>query len=423
MSSLAFRPAYICTRCISALRPQIRHAIAPQTTVTTRTLRTGTRSLRRRPRGSPQTVPTKLARPDDEQEYNDAFSNPTTPSKPQPQPAAPRPASKKSKEPKPLELTNDLHAYWETLVPSPEAKSDADIYFTKKAKPQFLRSVALFREFPVSDVPEVAFVGRSNVGKSSLLNALVNVDIKEGLARVSKTPGCTRTLNLYGVGPQDGVRIRKGKSGGHDRIVGIGGLLIVDLPGYGEGSLSEWGTEIMKYLTKRKELRRVFVLVDAAIGLKDGDRSLLASLRLAGVPHQVVVSKLDKVYLPVSAREMTRFDGKARNSCRPKGSPEDLLKKMEKLREEIKPPQGAGALGELLGVSSEVVVDGKRLGLDAVRVAVLQAAGVKFESKRTKLLAAQQHGDASEPKTAKVSEPEVRRKRQSLPKQKEKKGW
>lgn len=330
---------------------------------------------------------------------------------------------KKAKEPKPLELTNDLHAYWETLVPAPEAKADADVWFTKNAKPQFLRSVAVFREFPVSDVPEVAFVGRSNVGKSSLLNALVNADIKEGLARVSKTPGCTRTLNLYGVGPHDGVRIRKGKSGGHDRIVGIGGLLIVDLPGYGEGSLSEWGTEIMKYLTKRKELRRVFVLVDAAVGLKDGDRALLASLRLAGVPHQVIISKLDKVYLPSTAREMTRFDGKAKNSCRPKGSPEDLLKKMEKLKEEVKPAQAAGALGELLSVSAEVVVDGKRLGLDAVRVAVLQAAGVKFESKRTKMLAAQKNEGTSETQAAKISEPEAPRREQSSPRRKTKKAW
>jgi GTP-binding protein len=276
--------------------------------------------------------------------------------------------------------------YWETLVPSREAKIDADKWFTKNARPQFLRSVAYFRQFPESDVPEVAFVGRSNIGKSSLLNAIVNADIKQILARTSKTPGCTKTMNLYGVGPHDGVRVKKGKSGGHDKIVGIGGVLIVDLPGYGEGSLGEWGAEIMKYLTNRKQLRRVFVLVDASHGIKDNDRSLLASLRLSGVPHQVLLSKLDKAYIPETTKEITHFakPKTASNAFKPHGSIEKLYRTMDKIKTEIKPKHGGGALGELLAVSSEVLIDGKRLGVDAVRIAVLQAAGVKFESKKGK---------------------------------------
>lgn len=224
-------------------------------------------------------------------------------------------------------------------------------------------------------------MGRSNVGKSSLLNALVNADMKAMLARTSKTPGCTRTLNLYGVGPGDGVRMRKGKSGGHDKVVGIGGVLVVDLPGYGEGSLSEWGTEIMKYLTNRKQLRRVFVLIDAAHGIKDKDRSLLASLRLAGVPHQVLLSKLDKIFVPES-QDIKRVDGRTVGNLKPVGSVQKLKGMMEVIKKEIQPQFGGGALGELLGVSAEVLVDGSRLGIDAVRVAVLQAAGVAFEGKK-----------------------------------------
>lgn len=194
-------------------------------------------------------------------------------------------------------------------------------------------------------------------------------------------------MNLYGVGPLDGVRIRYGKNNGHDRIVGIGGLMVVDLPGYGEGSLSEWGVEIMKYLTQRKQLRRVFVLIDAVAGIKDGDRSLLMSLRSSGVPHQVVLSKLDKIYIP-EGRSITHFanpkSSKGGKKLKPAGSINKLREIMGKIKEEIQPPHSAGALGELLGVSSEVMVDGKKLGVDAVRVAVLQAAGVRYETKQSK---------------------------------------
>jgi GTP-binding protein len=307
-----------------------------------------------------------------------------------------------------LDVASSFNWYWETFPPILPEKAAANHFFTKFARPEFLRSAGLFRQIPESDVPEVAFVGRSNVGKSSLLNALVNADLKSmELARTGARPGVTTTMNLYGVGGHDGVHIRKGKNNGFDKIVGIGGVLFVDLPGYGEGSLSSWGPEIMKYLLHRKQLRRVFVLVDAAVGLKDNDRSLLASLRLAGVSHQVLLSKCDKLYIPL-AKYITRLDqsGKsapsAKASGKAKGSVEDLRKTMEKVKEEIQPKFGGGALGELLAVSSEVLVSGKRLGIDSVRVAVMKAAGMSLNARNSKgkLITAQSGARRWQPKAA-----------------------
>jgi GTP-binding protein len=274
----------------------------------------------------------------------------------------------------------DFNWYWESYPPTIAQKTQANHFFTNHGKSaKLLRSVAQFRLFPESDVPEVAFVGRSNVGKSSLLNAVVNADIKALLARTSTTRGFTKTMNLYGMGPGNSVTLKK-QPDGRDNIVGLGGLTIVDMPGYGSGSLSSWGTEIMKYIRSRKQLRRVFVLLDAEHGIKDKDRSLLASLRLSGVSHQIILSKLDKLYIP-KAKEIKRFDGKSLKRLSAKGTVTGLRMAMEKLKPDIQPPVGGGALGEIIGVSAETLVDGKRLGIDHVRFAVLKAAGLdqKFQ--------------------------------------------
>lgn len=264
---------------------------------------------------------------------------------------------------------HDFNWYWETRQPTYPEKVRADHFFLKNRNPPtLLRSVARFMEVPESDVPEVAFVGRSNVGKSSLLNAIVDANVKDLLARTSATRGFTKTMNFYGIGPGTGVTLKKDENG-RDKITGTG-IVLVDMPGYGDGSLLSWGIEIMKYIQARKQLRRVFVLLDAEHGIKDKDRSLLASLRLAGVSHQVILSKMDKIYVPA-------VQNKKSNKVKSRGTVDALRKKMEGLREDINPPVGGGALGEILACSSETLVDGRKLGLDHVRYAVLKAAGLE----------------------------------------------
>lgn len=125
-------------------------------------------------------------------------------------------------------------------------------------------------------MPEVAFVGRSNVGKSSLLNSLVN---HKNLARVSNTPGRTQEINFFNLNDQ---------------------IYLVDLPGYGyaeapQKKIKIWNDLMRNYLKGRSTLRRVYVLVDARHGIKIVDQEMFEMLNNAAISYQVVLTKVDKI--------------------------------------------------------------------------------------------------------------------------------
>ena len=140
----------------------------------------------------------------------------------------------------------------------------------------FMLSVVALEHLPDMGLPEVCFAGRSNVGKSSLINALTN---RNGLARASNTPGRTRELNYFNVSE----RIR-----------------LVDLPGYGyarasKTAIEKWTKLTRAFLRGRATLRRVFVLIDSRHGIKDSDIEIMAMLDEAAVTYQIILTKVDKL--------------------------------------------------------------------------------------------------------------------------------
>ncbi len=139
----------------------------------------------------------------------------------------------------------------------------------------FTAGAAKVEQIPPASLPEIAFTGRSNVGKSSLINALTG---RKTLARVSNTPGRTQQINFFSLGDT---------------------LMLVDLPGYGYAKVSRgkamaWNRMAETFLKGRATLRRVCVLIDARHGLKDSDRKILETLDSAAVSYQAVLTKTDK---------------------------------------------------------------------------------------------------------------------------------
>jgi len=164
------------------------------------------------------------------------------------------------------------------------------------------RAAALFRHpwrfvteapnlaaLPAEGPPEVAFAGRSNVGKSSLINAVTGTS---GLARTSNTPGRTQSLFFFVPGlPDTGADTKPGA---------LPPVAIVDMPGYGfakapKPTVAAWTKLLRAYLAGRASLKRVFLLVDARHGLKPVDDTLMDELDRAGVSYQIVLTKADKV--------------------------------------------------------------------------------------------------------------------------------
>lgn len=139
----------------------------------------------------------------------------------------------------------------------------------------FMRGISTLDHLPLAVLPEIAFAGRSNVGKSSLLNALTG---RKTLARTSNTPGRTQQLNFFDLG---------------------GRVCLVDMPGYGYAKVSkterdDWTKLIHGYLRGRATLRCVFILIDSRHGIKDSDLELMKMLDGTAVSYRVILTKSDK---------------------------------------------------------------------------------------------------------------------------------
>ena len=153
----------------------------------------------------------------------------------------------------------------------------------------FTKGVVAMDGLPPADRPEVCFAGRSNVGKSSLINALTG---RKGIARASNTPGRTQEINFFALGERG---------------------YLVDLPGYGYAQapvavVAKWQALLKQYLAGRPNLRRAFALIDARHGVKPVDHEIMTLLDRSAVPFQVVVTKADKITAAVLDQTLAQIE-------------------------------------------------------------------------------------------------------------------
>lgn len=188
-----------------------------------------------------------------------------------------------------------------TPVPDAPAATIEDARQLFAQECTFVRGVATLKDLPPPSLPEVAFAGRSNVGKSSLLNSLTS---RKTLARTSNTPGRTKELNFFDL---------------------AGRLMLVDLPGYGyarasKSEIARWNQTLRSYLRGRPNLQRLCLLVDARHGLKAGDEEMMTMLDTSAVVYRVVLTKMDK--LSVSEQEKVTARVAAALKAHPAALPE-----------------------------------------------------------------------------------------------------
>ncbi|MBR9842677.1 MAG: YihA family ribosome biogenesis GTP-binding protein [Rhodobacteraceae bacterium] len=200
-------------------------------------------------------------------------------------------------------------------LPFPIAEEPDEISLEKGRKlfvgsnADFLKGVVAMSGLPPDDRIEVCFAGRSNVGKSSLINALTG---RKGLARASNTPGRTQEINYFTLAESH---------------------YLVDLPGYGYANapldvIAKWQKLLKQYLSGRATLRRAFVLIDARHGIKDVDEEIMSLLDSSAVTFQAVLTKADKV--KANDREKILDQVRAKLSKHPAAFPEIVLTSSEK---------------------------------------------------------------------------------------------
>jgi GTP-binding protein len=175
-------------------------------------------------------------------------------------------------------------------APTPESIELGRRLFARACR--FTAGAERAEDLPAPGLPEVAFAGRSNVGKSSLINALVG---HNALARVSRSPGRTQQINFFELG---------------------GSLLLVDLPGYGFAAVGAerkqaWSALIRLYLQGRPSLRRLCLLIDGRHGLKAEDRRVMVELDQAALSYQLVLTKADKTTSAALARQLAALTAEA----------------------------------------------------------------------------------------------------------------
>lgn len=209
----------------------------------------------------------------------------------------------------------------------PELDSEQAVEFGRWLFAQpctFVIGAVKMDDLPTSDLTEIAFAGRSNVGKSSLINALTN---HKDLARTSNTPGRTQQVNFFELG---------------------GRMMIADLPGYGyarapRDMVRQWTDLVGDYLQGRPQLRRACLLIDSRHGVKDSDREVMTMLDSSAVSYQVVLTKCDKV------------------------QPGELEKRINSVREEL--ASHVAAHPDLIATSSA-----KKTGIETLRAALAALA-------------------------------------------------
>ncbi|MEM9578847.1 MAG: ribosome biogenesis GTP-binding protein YihA/YsxC [Pseudomonadota bacterium] len=191
--------------------------------------------------------------------------------------------------------------------PDPQRLEQGRLLFAGET--EFVKGVVAMSGLPPADRMEVCFAGRSNVGKSSLINALTG---RKGLARASNTPGRTQEINYFTAGETH---------------------YLVDLPGYGYANapipvVEKWQRLLKQYLSGRQTLRRAFVLIDARHGVKKVDEEILSLLDSAAVTFQVVLTKADKVKEKERARILDQV--RAALAKHPAAFPELIVTSSEK---------------------------------------------------------------------------------------------